>query len=315
MTIADELGFSIDDEFSARLPALSAAALNQLRQNIIDDRMIREPLVVWKEQGILVDGHNRVQIYDDLDEKEADQLAPPQVVYRSFAERDDVLHYIDCNAVGKRNIDLDEERIIRGRIYNYRKKRYGGHLSSKTQGKEEESSLDSSSRNNKTRREVAKELGVGQTTIRRDALRAEIHDAIAEPELAREVKSMTNDQVSEVARRAKSTSSDYEEAARDVLGKEPAEDIEGQRAFTAILEHAKSARRLLRKLDVGIAYLSRTKVISLMTDVIKLLELGRPHALCPHCGGDKCQSCNRAGYVNKKLHEVLKRSCNPWQSN
>jgi hypothetical protein len=58
----------------------------------------RDALVVWKEQGILLDGHNRYAICRAHDVAFA-------TVERTFAERDDALLWMLSNQLGRRNLD------------------------------------------------------------------------------------------------------------------------------------------------------------------------------------------------------------------
>lgn len=53
--------FRIDDELSALIPPLTDEERMQLESNLVADGC-RDPLVVWKEQDILLDGHHRLSI-------------------------------------------------------------------------------------------------------------------------------------------------------------------------------------------------------------------------------------------------------------
>ena len=55
----------IDPEFKSLLAPLSPEEYNQLQANIEADGC-REPLVIWKGEDILVDGHNRLEICNEL---------------------------------------------------------------------------------------------------------------------------------------------------------------------------------------------------------------------------------------------------------
>ena len=52
------MGFKIDNEFRDLIPALRPEELEGLEQSIKEDGC-RDPLIIWEEEGILVDGHNR----------------------------------------------------------------------------------------------------------------------------------------------------------------------------------------------------------------------------------------------------------------
>lgn len=51
----------IDKEFAALIPALSPDELAQLERSLLAEGC-RDPLIVWKEKNILLDGHNRLSI-------------------------------------------------------------------------------------------------------------------------------------------------------------------------------------------------------------------------------------------------------------
>ena len=53
-------GIRIDPEFEKQIPPLLPAELKQLKENILEDGVILNPLILWN--GILVDGHNRYRI-------------------------------------------------------------------------------------------------------------------------------------------------------------------------------------------------------------------------------------------------------------
>jgi len=52
---------TIDKEFRTLIPPLSTEERAQLEKNLASDGC-RDPLVIWQEQGILIDGHNRLEI-------------------------------------------------------------------------------------------------------------------------------------------------------------------------------------------------------------------------------------------------------------
>lgn len=94
----------IDDEFAKILRRLTDDELRQLRLNIERDRQIHTPLVVWSEQGILIDGHHRLELWRES--FRADPTFPiPLVLEVSFESRDSVKQWIVNNQNGRRNND------------------------------------------------------------------------------------------------------------------------------------------------------------------------------------------------------------------
>ena len=50
----------IDPEFRDKIPALTEAEFEQLKENILSDGEVYEPIVTWNDT--IVDGHNRWRI-------------------------------------------------------------------------------------------------------------------------------------------------------------------------------------------------------------------------------------------------------------
>ena len=61
----------IESDFYGQLPPLSSSELQRLRENILADGEVYEPIVTWK--GIILDGHNRWRVirenWDKLKDK------------------------------------------------------------------------------------------------------------------------------------------------------------------------------------------------------------------------------------------------------
>ena len=152
---------TIDKEFKSLIDPLTAEELDQLERSICA-RGIREPLVVWKQENILVDGHNRFNYAQGTD------IEIPYVYY-TFTDRDDVKNFIIRNQLGRRNVDPDTAAKLRGMLYEVRKQavknpegiggKSGKIVSNQNDDKQKE----------KTCQVIAKETGVSQATIQRDA--------------------------------------------------------------------------------------------------------------------------------------------------
>lgn len=54
----------IDPEFQAKIPPLTDDEFKQLRENIINDGEVYEPICVWN--GVIVDGHNRWKVIQEF---------------------------------------------------------------------------------------------------------------------------------------------------------------------------------------------------------------------------------------------------------
>jgi hypothetical protein len=88
--------FKIDGEFRALLPPLTDEEYKALETSIRNEGL-REPLLIWKERGILVDGHNRRTICKKYKIK-------CRTREMSFKSREDVKLFIWENQEGRRNM-------------------------------------------------------------------------------------------------------------------------------------------------------------------------------------------------------------------
>jgi len=86
----------IDPEFELLIPPLTDEEFNQLRDNILEDCEVREPLVTWN--GIILDGHNRWKIIQEN----------PGIHYKTiemiFLSRNEAKAWMIRNQLGRRNL-------------------------------------------------------------------------------------------------------------------------------------------------------------------------------------------------------------------
>ena len=95
---------TVDTEFKTLIPSLTETEFAQLEANILRDG-IREPLTVWRDHNILVDGHHRLAIA----QKHGLEFKTIEV---DFADRDAVKMWIFENQVGRRNAN----KFVRGEL-------------------------------------------------------------------------------------------------------------------------------------------------------------------------------------------------------
>ena len=89
------------DEFKYLISPLSKEQKESLKENI-KAYGLREPLIVWKEENVLVDGHNRYEICEEIG-------IEPKYVYYSFKDKFDVLSFIIENQIIRRNLQPFEK--------------------------------------------------------------------------------------------------------------------------------------------------------------------------------------------------------------
>jgi len=185
MVCATECGIIVDKEFRRLIPPLTDEERLGLEENLLRDGCL-DPLIVWAERRVLLDGHNRKEICDrygiDYDTREL-----------SLPNRDAAADWIDANQLGRRNLKPEQMSLLRGRRYNRRKKQHGGDRKS-------ESSPHCADLI-KTSERLAKEHGVSRATIERDGQYAEAVDRLGiQQEVARGEVAASRQDVVQAAR-------------------------------------------------------------------------------------------------------------------
>jgi len=159
MTIDD---ITIDPEFKAFLPPLSSDAYTALQVEILRDGC-NDPLTVWEEEGVLIDGHHRLDICNANDvECDCSTVSLPN--------RDEAKRWMLHHARARRNSTPDELSYMRGVEYNLEKKEPHRPKADKKGG--QTCPL-------KTAQKLADAHGVSERTIKRDGKYAEAVDTIA----------------------------------------------------------------------------------------------------------------------------------------
>lgn len=165
----------IDPEFQGKIPPLTDAEFEQLRENILSAGEVYEPLVTWN--GVIVDGHNRWKVIQEH----------PELPWRSrkmdFADKWAAFDWMYKNQLGRRNLTEAQRTYLVGKMYEARKKSYGGDRKSSMQNANLKSNNGRTIRTDET---VAKELGINPSTVDRAAHFARGIDTIREtdPETA-----------------------------------------------------------------------------------------------------------------------------------
>ena len=157
----------IDPEFRDKLPALTEDEFRQLRESIVHDGIIRDPIVAWNDT--IVDGHNRWKIH----------LEHPEIPFRiqdmNFADKWEAFAWMYANQLGRRNLTETQIEVLRGQHTIARQKTRGGdHKSEKYQKRQ----IDAFEKREKVADVVAKEQGVTTRAIERAVQTAKGYDAI-----------------------------------------------------------------------------------------------------------------------------------------
>ena len=152
--------FRIEPEFRDLLPPLTDDERERLLTSINTDGC-REPLVVWAEQGILLDGHNRYAICNDVEK-------PFTIVRMSFADANAAKMWMFRNQLGRRNLTPFQRAeialLMKPVVAAQAKERYAETVGRPTD-KESVQNSAPISKPQKTREIVAKIAGVSHDTM------------------------------------------------------------------------------------------------------------------------------------------------------
>jgi len=96
MEAKERLNFKLDPEFESYWPKLSKEKFIILEQSILDEGL-RENLVVWKEENILIDGHQRLAVL-----KKHNIPIDSKITFLSFADRLHAKRWVHANQTGRR---------------------------------------------------------------------------------------------------------------------------------------------------------------------------------------------------------------------
>jgi hypothetical protein len=163
----DSLAFSddesprIDDEFEALCGVQTEGERAALRASIVEHGC-RDPLVVWADRDILLDGHNRLAICRELD-------APFDTVEYAFPDRDAARNWIIDNALARRSLTVEQRRYLRGKRFATEKK---------PEGRPRKELPHVEGVPGETAVRIADREGVSRATIERDAEFARALDAL-----------------------------------------------------------------------------------------------------------------------------------------
>ena len=168
--------FKIDPELKAVIPALLPDERKQLEANILEFGCL-DPLKVWDEESLLIDGHNRYEICELHDIKYGIERV-------SFEYRDAVIDWMIDNQLGRRNLTREQQKYLRGLQYNREKaKSPGAPVGNGNAEKQcpdfQDIVLEKPVAPKRTADRLAEQHKVSRDTIERDGKFAESLDTIA----------------------------------------------------------------------------------------------------------------------------------------
>lgn len=162
----------IDPEFREKIPPLTEDEFKQLRENIINDGEVYEPICVWN--GTIVDGHNRWKVIQEFPD------IPFRIKEMIFADKWEAFDWMYRKQLGRRNLTDEQRTVVIGRMYEARKHSHGA--SDGFRGNQSVSIQNGNLPNETTRvsEQIAKEIGIGKGTVLRANQFSKGLDALAE---------------------------------------------------------------------------------------------------------------------------------------
>jgi hypothetical protein len=151
----------IDEEIQSLIPPLRSNELAKLRESISAEGC-RDPLVVWKDQAVLLDGHNRYAIC-----KEAG--LGYRTIELDFPDKDHAMLWILKNQLGRRNLGDYQFNLMVGKEYELKKKvSWGGDRKSETVKENQLRQSDGDDSQKQTAERLAQEHEISPRTVERD---------------------------------------------------------------------------------------------------------------------------------------------------
>lgn len=183
---------TIDPEFRDKIPPLTETEYAQLRENILADGEVYEPIIVWN--GTIIDGHNRWKIIQEHPE------IPYKIKRMDFPDRHAAVVWMCKKQIGRRNITDEQRTVLIGEAYKAQKKTVGASVGNGNAEKQCAQNGHIEFRPNRTADKIAKQFGVGKETVKRaeqflDGLNAaeEVVPGFKEAVLAGDIKVKKNE--------------------------------------------------------------------------------------------------------------------------
>ena len=160
---------NIDPFFRDKIPPLTDDEFNQLRENILNDGEVYEPLIVW--DNTIIDGHNRWRIICENWETLKDKYKTKSM---EFPDKWSAAEWMCKKQLGRRNLTDEQKAYTVGKMQEARKKAHGasdgfrGNPYAKVVTAQN-GRLVKTQRDIKdgTAGEIAKEIGVGVNFVKR----------------------------------------------------------------------------------------------------------------------------------------------------
>lgn len=159
---------NIDPEIESLISPLTQQEYTLLEQQLILSNGPRDSLIVWQEEDILLDGHNRLKICQQYN-------LSYDLKSLSFPDREQAMTWVINNQLGRRNATPEQVSYYRGWRYNREK-----NLVSNPNGNNQHVVKDNSYPQPTTAEKLAQEYNSSQMTIKNDGKFAQSVDYLCE---------------------------------------------------------------------------------------------------------------------------------------
>jgi hypothetical protein len=143
----------VDEEFAGIIPPLSKEELQRLEISLLEEGC-HHPLIVWKDENILLDGHHRLPLCRKHN-------IPFKVTHVELPDRAAARAYVVSLQLARRNLTREAAAYLRGKRYEAEKKPLGGDRTTSEGALDQNDPLSTAQR-------LAAEFKVGEATIKRD---------------------------------------------------------------------------------------------------------------------------------------------------
>ena len=150
----------VDPEFENKIPPLTQSEFEQLRDNILEDGEVFEPIIIWN--GIIVDGHNRWRILQEH----------PEIPFKTremiFFDKWEAFDWMYKKQLGRRNLTSEQRLRLIGQMQESRKKAVTNPSGINQHTKEVEVQNEPQPKKLRSTAEtIAHEVGVSESTVKR----------------------------------------------------------------------------------------------------------------------------------------------------
>ena len=112
----------IESDFYGQLPPLTGSELERLRENILSDGEVYEPIITWR--GIILDGHNRWRVIRENWDKLKDKY---HIKEMDFPDKYAAWDWMYRKQLGRRNLTKEHRDYLIGKMYEAEKRMRGGN--------------------------------------------------------------------------------------------------------------------------------------------------------------------------------------------